>query len=187
MKNLAAESGVIPRTLPASSQCSGVLVRLLPVYIFRVYTGPRCQSSYRVLRPECSASVYYPPRIHRSFVSDQCLPCSVCFCVYLPRIHRSSSSDQRLPCSVCFCVYLPRIHRSFSVTSAYRVLSSRAAVHRSFQCPPCPVESCCCTQEFPVPTVSCRVLYCFKAVPESRVNFLSVPNIRLSCQRVFGE
>jgi len=42
------------------------------------------------------------------------------------------------------------------VTSAYRVLSS-AAVHRNFQCLLCPVE-CCCTQEFPVPTVSCRVL-----------------------------
>jgi len=143
-----------------------------------------------------------PPAYTQKFFQCQRLPCSVCFCVYLPRIHRSFLSDQCQPCFVLLCVPPAYTQEFFSdqrlpcpvvsccctqefpvptvscrvvllhtgVYSAHRVLSSRAGVHNSFQCPLCPVEC-----------------YCFKALPESRVNFLSVPNIRLPCQRVFGE
>jgi len=139
VKNLAAESGVIPRTLCLHlSECSGVLVRLFPVSAYRVYTGLLFPSTYRV--------------------SFKCPPTVCLSSVRLPCVFRVSAYRVSFEC--------PPTFECPSVTSAYRTraltvqcVSTYRVAHRSFLCSVtqayCRVCICvwqwdllCCTQEF---------------------------------------
>jgi len=121
VKNLAAESGVIPRTLCLHlSECSGVLVRLFPVSAYRVYTGLLFPSTYRVSfkcpPTVCLSSVRLPCvfRVSAYRVSFECPPTFEC---------PSVTSAYRTRALTVQCVSTYRVaHRIFSVLSDPGVL-----------------------------------------------------------------